>query len=90
MITAPVIDNYSYRLFYLAYDVDLYPVRIALDEAIAKELGVVRGQTMTASGEQDFTDILQQIFASQKTRQVVEAILSQAIDLSPVSGDSPD
>ncbi len=90
LITAPALDNYTYRLFYLDYDVDFYPVRFVMDEAIANELGIVRGQALNAAGEQEFTDILKQIFASQKTRQVIQAILSQAIDLGPVDGNPPD
>jgi hypothetical protein len=90
LIHAPALDNYSYRLFIIRYDVDLYPVKFELDQAIAEEMAVNREQGLIASGEEEFTQILARIFGSRKTRNVIHAILSQTIDPGPLNGDPPD
>jgi len=89
-INVPALDNYTYRLFIIRYDVDLYPVRFAsLDDAIAEEMGVSREQGLSASDAEEFTEILARIFGSQRTRHVVHAILSQIVEPGPVDGIGP-
>jgi hypothetical protein len=51
-LNAPALDNYSYRLFGVAYDVDLYPVRFWVDRAIAEEIGVKPPEELSETGEQ--------------------------------------
>ncbi len=90
-INAPALDNYSYRLFIIAYDVDLYPVKFRwLDAAIVEEMGLGREPGLTASGPEEFNAILARIFGSQKTRHVIHAILSQTVEPGPVNGDPPN
>jgi hypothetical protein len=82
-LEAPALDNYTYRLFTAAYDVNLYPVRLAVDDDIASELGTFSGLDLIASDEEEFKQLLSKILASQKTRKVVNAILSQSTDSAP-------
>jgi len=88
MLHAPALDNYSYRLFVVAYDVDLYPVRFWVNDAIAEEMGIKRGDDLFATGEEQLIEILARILGSQKTRQVIQAILSQSTDLVEIDGVS--
>lgn len=80
LITAPVLGNYTYRLFIIYYDIDLYPVQFIVDDAIAREIGVDQdsGQQLIAAHEEEFIEILSRILGSQKTRQVIRGILSHA------------
>ncbi|MFI5455117.1 MAG: hypothetical protein ACHRXM_06660 [Isosphaerales bacterium] len=90
ILNAPALDNYRYRLFAVAYDVDLYPVRFRVDDAIAKEIGIKPGEEFFATGEEQFIEILARILGSQKTRHVIHAILSQSTDLVEIDGGSSD
>jgi hypothetical protein len=87
MLYAPALGNYTYRLFDVSFDVDLYPARFTVDEAIAQEMGVDPQQPIVARDEDEFEKILSQILASQKTRKVIQAIYSQSSDLSPANGN---
>ncbi len=82
-IEAPALDNYTYRLFTTTYDVNLFPVRFTLDQDIASELGLSAGESLDAVNEEDFKQKLALILGSQKTRKVINAILSQSTDLTP-------
>jgi hypothetical protein len=83
-ITAPAL-RYEYELFRFEYGVELYPVNIYPDDAIMKELersGVpkhpgVHGLCVEAESEEDFLKLLSRIFASEKSRKVVTAVMSQ-------------
>ena len=87
---APVLDNYSYRLFAVGYDVDLYPVRFLLDGAVADELGLEKRDSLSANDEEIFIRTLSRIFATQKTRNVIHAILSQSVDSSQTPGNGSE
>jgi hypothetical protein len=85
---APALDDYRYRVFTIEYDVTLYPVLFQVDHAIAEELGFnFKTGTKSAATEEEFLSILGQILQSNKTRQVIAAILSQSMDRSPQNGD---
>ncbi len=88
-LQAPALDNYTYRLFSAAYDVNLYPVRVLVDEDIAAEM-VAGSDEHFANSEEDFKQLLSRILGSQKTRKVINALLSQSTDLVPVSGTSSE
>jgi hypothetical protein len=90
ILNAPALDNYSYRLFIIAYDVDLYPVRFFVDDAIAEEMGIKPREVLIATGEEQLIEILARILGSQKTRHVIHAILSQSTDLVEIDGNSSD
>jgi hypothetical protein len=81
-LEAPALDNYAYRLFSAAYNVNLYPVRFSIDQDIASELQA-GGDDLIAASEEEFTRLLRLILGSQKTRNVINALLSQSTDLAP-------
>jgi hypothetical protein len=97
VITSPALGNYTYRLFTISYDIDLYPVEFIVDDAIALEMEV--GQhgapygprdELIARREEEFIKILSRILGSEKTRQVIRAILSHSTDQSLDVEGTPD
>jgi hypothetical protein len=90
VLHAPALDNYIYRLFVVAYDVELYPVKFLLDGAVAEELGLERRDSLSANNEQAFITNLSKIFATQKTRHVIHAILSQSVASSQITGNGAE
>ncbi len=78
-LVAPVLGNYTYRLFTVAYDVNLYPATISLDDEIAQEIDAFGGE-LGASNEEEFKEHLSRILRSQKTLKVITALLSQSTD----------
>jgi hypothetical protein len=77
---SPALGGYQYRLFEVSYGIRFYPIRFKLDEEISQELGVDPDKGITADDESAFVEILSGILRSKKTRQVIQAILSQALD----------
>jgi hypothetical protein len=87
-LVAPALDNYTYRLFTVSFSVDLYPATFSLDDDIDQELGRNDIDGLVAADAADFISHLSRIPGSQKTRKVINAILSQSTDL--VRGDGSD
>ncbi|MEI6103881.1 MAG: hypothetical protein WCP70_08040 [Methanothrix sp.] len=79
LIAAPVLNNYSFRIFTVAYDFRLYPVKFILDKDIQDEIGNVWGtQNILAKSEDELSSILMQIFSSNKVRGIINALLVQS------------
>lgn len=80
IIVAPPLDNYRYRLFRIEHNVKFYPLLINPDYEImieiAPELAQQSIDSIEANSEDEFLEILKKIFSAQKTRQVVESLLS--------------
>ncbi len=77
-ITAPSLGIYRYRAFTVQHNIDLYPVQIDADEDIHTEI-VPEGteRIIEAASETEFVEILGQIFATEKIRHVIGALLTQ-------------
>ncbi len=97
LITSPALGNYTYRLFMVSYDIGFYPVEFIVDDDIARELGVVPPefsygppQELVASREDEFIRILSRVLGSEKTRRVIGAILSHAMDQGLETGAAAD
>lgn len=70
--------GYQFRLFSMRYDARPYPVSILLDEDIeAQIVDSPSGQPITITTEHELVDLLRRIFASQKTRRIINALYSQ-------------
>ena len=82
LIHSPALGDYQYRLFEVSYGVEFYPVRLHIDEAIVRELQVDPEQEIVVDDEAAFVDILSRILKSQRTRQVIQAILLQTLEVS--------
>jgi hypothetical protein len=80
-VIAPRLDNYRYRLFSIAYDLDLYPAVFCLGESLQKELKLKLGEwegNLTASSEEEFQSILREIFHSERARLAIGLLLAQS------------
>ncbi|MBX3081965.1 MAG: hypothetical protein KF716_10065 [Anaerolineae bacterium] len=76
LITAPEL-NYQYALFVIAVSIDSYPVRFELDYGLTKEAWANGNPTIEAASEDEFIDILKNIFNAQKTRRIISSLLAQ-------------
>ena len=72
-LVAPALGNYTYRLFYVAHDINLYPATISLDDDIAQEVDNFGGEVQV-SNEEEFKDYLSRILGSQKTLKRISTI----------------
>ena len=81
-IVGPALGNYRYMLFMISHDIELYPAQIWFDdEESVKEIFpwvTNSGRVVQAKSEDEFLEFLGAIFRSQKTRQVIQAILAQS------------
>lgn len=90
VIYSPAL-SFSYRLFFVIYGIDLYPVFFKLEADIAKEILLVPrisapeaeerfqllyGQGFLATSEEDFIGILKAILNSEKTKNVIRGIMA--------------
>lgn len=90
-IVAPALGNYRYRLFTVLHPVvNLYPVNIFLDDDVYHEIteGDVQANgraVLKAATQAEFEDILRKVFASSKTRQIINSLLALSDDTLEVS-----
>jgi hypothetical protein len=68
-LVAPALGNYRYRLFSIIHSINFYPIEIDF-------FGV--DGLIKVSSEQEFIESLKTIFASEKTKQVVQALMAQS------------
>ncbi len=85
LIHSPALGDYRYRLFEVSFGIESYPVGFHLDEAIVRELQIDPKSGIVADEESEFVDLLSRVLKSQRTRQVIQAILSQAREASHAS-----
>jgi hypothetical protein len=78
-LVAPVLGNYTYRLFTVAYDVNRYRATISSDYDIAQEEFAYQGE-LDVSNDAEFKECLSRILGSQNTLKVITALLSQSTD----------
>lgn len=87
-IVAPLLA-YRYRLFSIYYGVSMYPVEVDLEEEMKKDVTTKLTdykeskktgweKLIQADSKNEFLTILKEIFASTKTKQVIQAILAQS------------
>jgi len=67
-LVAPFLDNYSYRLFAGTHSLQLFPLEIQAD---------VMNQRYRCNSPEEFAEKLRFIFAADKTKNVINAIISQ-------------
>jgi hypothetical protein len=80
-LVGPALGDYRYRLLAISFPVSIYPVMIGTDEDIFGELPAemkAEENTLVADSEEEFMEILRAIFATQKVRQVIGAIIAQS------------
>lgn len=72
-ITSKHTTNFVYRVFFLRYGISIYPLRIVLDETVAKEIG--RNTKEKCDSEEEFYTLLGEILNSDKIKTVVNSLL---------------
>ena len=73
LIVAPALDNYRYKLFTVSHGIGSYPVTIWLDEDMQVEIGFTE---VVAESENEFMEILEAIFNTEKTKKTIGTLLS--------------
>ena len=63
-LVVPGLDDYTYRLFEIEHDPNLYPLS-------------VRNEDLEFANEKDFTNWLRKQLSSEKTRKLVSNLLAQ-------------
>ncbi len=89
-IVAPALSHYRYKLLTIRHDVGLYPVKIDVEERIVQEIspqfqyeqvnpdGELIKTYLEANSEEEFLELLREIFKSEKAIAVVTSLLSQS------------
>lgn len=91
-VVAPALGNYSFELFSISHNMDLYPLEISIDEKIYTELSsgetaiskLIDQQkkkswhTVSADSEDMLVEFLGGILKSNRTKHVVQALLAQS------------
>jgi len=87
-IVAPTLDNYRYRLFTVEHDMDIYPLKIDLDEKLYQEIGGTNGGTsIEIDNELQFKEILEKVFHAHRTKHIVGVLNSQIRSFYPPEMD---
>ncbi|MDM8530493.1 hypothetical protein QUF63_04925 [Anaerolineales bacterium HSG25] len=77
-LVAPVLNNYSYLLFAIFHNVDMYPTQVKL----AKSLHVDKEtRELSANTEEEFLTILGDIFKAPKTKTIIQSLIAQSTSL---------
>jgi hypothetical protein len=83
-LAAPALGDYRYRLLEILHSADLYKLWITVDESILKELpaeilnkSADGNSKLVSDSEEEFMKILKAIFATEKVRRVIGAIMAQ-------------
>lgn len=71
LITAPALDNYSYRLFSIRYPLTMYPLKII--ETITGMLPPIEYPT-----EESFISALRLILSHAKVKKIISSLIAQS------------
>jgi hypothetical protein len=80
VLVAPALGNYSFSLINFDHPVELYPVKIIVDDKMKASLPALfpKERTIMAKNEEEFLKIVQEIFNSERTRKIISGLLSQS------------
>lgn len=79
-ITSKYMPNFMYRVFFIRYGISLYPVRLVLDETIAKQIDI--DFDIKIETEEEFIEILSMILNCEKFKQVISNLYAINVKLS--------
>ena len=81
-LVASALNNYRYRLLDIFYNVSpLYPMKVEVESDIYNEISSKfksPEQNIGAFSEEDFKNILREIFNSAKVKRIISVLLSQS------------
>ena len=78
-ILGPFLDNYRFTLLKLSHDIAIYPVKMLVNEEVSKELKLQvtsGGGAFVAASPEEFEEILQRIFQSDRLKKVIGSIIA--------------
>jgi hypothetical protein len=79
-LVAPALDNYTYELFRISHLVTMYPIVVEEEPDQTQRERLLKHGRKTLASEEDFVNWLRMVLASEKTKRVVEALVSQSAD----------
>ena len=80
VLIAPALGNYTFSLINFDHPVELYPVKVIVDEEMKASLPELfpKERTVMARDEEEFLEIVSRIFSSERTRKIIRGLLSQS------------
>jgi hypothetical protein len=75
-LVAPALGNYRYALVAVSHDIELYPALVAFEFASGD-------REREANSEEDLQSVLKAVFATDKTKRVVNSLLTQSNEIVP-------
>ena len=78
LLLSNTIKSYKFEIFRFGYNVDIFPVYSILDENIFEELTnrkMKLKQKTTQSNEEEFQNVLKEIFNSNRFKEVVSGLM---------------
>lgn len=66
--------EYAYKLFFIEFNFTMYPVKIAMDEDISRELNLE--DVIEIENENDYIEIIRQILSSDKVTNIIQSLLT--------------
>ena len=92
-ISSPTLGDYSFRLFDIHYPVEMYPLLLKFDDAVASELELKHIDDTSfhkITNEEDLVSTLKRAFASRRVKKVIMSLISQAKAIGmPTEDDIP-
>jgi len=74
VLAGKFLDDFSYRIMSFSYDISMYPVRISVNDEIAKSLGSESKITEIASQE-ELEKFLGEVLKSGRVTEVISSII---------------
>jgi len=71
-LTASAMPNYKFRIMFLSYALECYPVNLILDEGVAEGINVK--QFLTCPTEESFVSMLGKILSAPKVKKVINSL----------------
>lgn len=68
------LDNYSYRIFSIHYNISIYPITILLNDNIVNDIGLEKNK-IYISDFNNYKEILKKVFNSNHLKQVITAMI---------------
>ncbi|MBL9005941.1 MAG: hypothetical protein JNJ46_16935 [Myxococcales bacterium] len=68
--------NYRYVLFSITHDIDLYPVRLEIED---QRIKLPAGMNPLIEDEETLLAALKEIFSAERTKQVVRSLMAQSV-----------
>ena len=80
VLVTPSLGSYSFSLFNFDCPVALYPVKIIVDDQMKASLPELftKERKVEVKNEEEFINVVEAIFSSERTRQVINGLISQS------------